>query len=193
MTDRVPGAPGQYKAVVAEAELQKMQAGESFIITMTRDDQPITEGTPYSKATVLPDELAQLLCPNKEDPTPAEALAALLPLSGGTMTGDLSMGFKAIYDVERINNLRIQSFDAGSEDTYFSIPRKTGREVFLMFGQTQDGPCLYLLTSHSSTDTSLGVNKLFGNTYATILGPQITSTTITFAIPKHSRFALVGI
>lgn len=77
MTDRVPGAPGQYKAVVASLEVQKLQSGEEFTITMTRDDQPITEGTPYSKAAVLPDALAQKLCPGVEDPTPADALFAL--------------------------------------------------------------------------------------------------------------------
>lgn len=77
MKDRVPGMPGQYKAVVTDAELQKMHAGEQFTITMTRDDQPIVEGTPYSKAAVLPDELAQQLCPGMDDPTPADALKAL--------------------------------------------------------------------------------------------------------------------
>ena len=77
MKDRVPGAPGQYKAVVTEAELQKMQTGEQFTITMTRDDQPIVEGTPYSKAAVLPDSLAALLCPSIADPSPADAFQAL--------------------------------------------------------------------------------------------------------------------
>lgn len=77
MKDRVPGAPGQYKAVISEAELQKMQAGEQFVITMTRDDQPIVEGTPYSKAAVLPDDVAKLICPDIEDPAPADALLAL--------------------------------------------------------------------------------------------------------------------
>ena len=73
MQDRQPGAPGQYKAMIAAAELQKMQAGEQFVITMIRDDQPIVEGTPYNKASVLPDELAELICPGVLDPTPADA------------------------------------------------------------------------------------------------------------------------
>lgn len=77
MTDRVPGAPGQYKATVTEEELQKMQSGVEFTITMTRDDQPIVEGTPYSKAAVLPDALAAQLCPEVDDPTPADALQAI--------------------------------------------------------------------------------------------------------------------
>lgn len=73
MQDRQPGAPGQYKAVIDAAELQKMQAGEQFVITMTRDDQPLVEGTPYNKAAVLPDDLAAIICPGVLDPTPADA------------------------------------------------------------------------------------------------------------------------
>lgn len=77
MTDRVPGAPGQYKAVITGDELQKLQAGEQFTLTLTRDDQPVLEGTPYNKAAVLPDDLAALICPDITDPTPADALEAL--------------------------------------------------------------------------------------------------------------------
>lgn len=77
MTDRVPGNPGQYKAVIAVAEQQKLAAAEPFTITLVRDDYPLVEGTPYSKAAVLPDQLAQTLCPGVEDPTPAEALQSL--------------------------------------------------------------------------------------------------------------------
>ena len=77
MHDRVPGAPGQYKASVTAEELQKMQAAEAFTITLTRDDQPIAEGTPYSKAAVLPDEVAQEICPEIEDPAPADAFKQL--------------------------------------------------------------------------------------------------------------------
>ena len=93
MQDRMPGAPGQYKAILTADELKKMQAGEQFTITMIRDDRPIVKGTPYSKAAVLPDELAKKLCPDIQDPTPADAFAALVPLNGtGAMTGDLPMG-----------------------------------------------------------------------------------------------------
>ncbi len=77
MTDRIPGAPGRCKAVVTGQELQKLQAGEEFAITLRRDDQPIREGTPYSKASVLPDALAAKLCPGVQDPTPGDAFAAL--------------------------------------------------------------------------------------------------------------------
>lgn len=77
MTDRIPGAPGRCKAVVTGENLQKLQAGEEFAITLRRDDAPIKEGTPYNKANVLPDELAARLCPEVEDPAPKDALAAL--------------------------------------------------------------------------------------------------------------------
>lgn len=90
MTDRKPGAPGQYKAVITASERAKMQNGQAFTIHLERDDQPITEGTPYSKAAVLPDELAAILCPDTVDPTPADALSALL-INGGVYIGDLNI------------------------------------------------------------------------------------------------------
>lgn len=77
MTDRIPTAAGQYKAVLSEAELQKMQSGQEFIIKITRDDNPVNPGTPYNKASVLPDDVAELICPHIEDPTPADAFRAL--------------------------------------------------------------------------------------------------------------------
>lgn len=77
MKDRVPGAPGQYTASVATGEFAKLENGKPFSITLMRDDQPLVEGTPYSKAAVLPDEVAAALCPGVEDPTPADAFKAL--------------------------------------------------------------------------------------------------------------------
>jgi hypothetical protein len=63
------------------ADLQKLLAGEQFLITLTRDDQPITEGTPYSKGSVLPDELAAVICPDVTDPTPADAFNGVYEMS----------------------------------------------------------------------------------------------------------------
>lgn len=91
MTDRVPGAPGQYRATVSSEEFSKLQNGEAFTITMVRDDAPLTEGTPYSKAAVLPDSVANKICPDIQDPSPADAFAGLLPIRGGTMTGALTL------------------------------------------------------------------------------------------------------
>ena len=77
MKDRVPGAPGQYTASLTPGELTKLENGKPFSITLVRDDQPLVEGTPYSKTAVLPDEVAAALCPDVEDPTPADAFRAL--------------------------------------------------------------------------------------------------------------------
>ena len=49
MTDRVPGAPGQYTMTVSASEVQKMLTGEAVSVTLVRDDQPLVEGTPYNK------------------------------------------------------------------------------------------------------------------------------------------------
>lgn len=78
MTDRVPGAPGQYILTVSAAEAQKILTGEPVAVTLKRDDQPLVEGTPYNKASVLPDELASILCPGVLDPTPADAFSGVL-------------------------------------------------------------------------------------------------------------------
>lgn len=88
MHDRVPGAPGQYKASVSVEELAKMQAGEQFVITMARDDQPIKEGTPYNKAAVLPDDVAAEICPDVPDPTPADAFRELAKKTAEAANGD---------------------------------------------------------------------------------------------------------
>lgn len=77
MTDRQPGAPGQYIMTVNASESQKLMTGEPVTVTLTRDDQPIVEGTPYNKASVLPDDLAARICPSVTDPTPADALDGL--------------------------------------------------------------------------------------------------------------------
>lgn len=77
MKDRFPGKPGQCRATITAEELQKLQNGDEFVITLVRDDQPIVEGTPYSKATVLPDELAVQICPGQDDPAPKDAFASL--------------------------------------------------------------------------------------------------------------------
>ena len=96
MTDRVPGAPGQYKLTVSAAEAQKILTGETVTVTLIRDDQPQVPGTPYNKASVLPDDLAAIICPDAADPTPADALRGLLPKRGGIMTGDINMGNRKV-------------------------------------------------------------------------------------------------
>lgn len=96
MTDRVPGAPGQYTMTVSASEAQKLLTGEAVTVTLVRNDQPLVEGTPYNKASVLPDDLALILCPNASDPTPADALRGCLPKTGGTMTGPINMNSKGI-------------------------------------------------------------------------------------------------
>lgn len=97
MHDRIPGAPGQYKAVISADQLEALQSGGEFIVTLTRDDQPMAEGTPYNKESVLPDELAQIICPDVADPAPADALRNLLPRNGNApMLAPLNMNGYAI-------------------------------------------------------------------------------------------------
>lgn len=80
MKDRVAKSPGRYSAQVSPEDFNNLQTGKAFPITLVRDDDPEVEGTPYSKAAVLPDSIAEVLCPGVEDPTPADAFAALVDL-----------------------------------------------------------------------------------------------------------------
>lgn len=81
MKDRVAKSPGRYSAQVSPEDFNNLQTGKAFPITLVRDDDPEVEGTPYSKAAVLPDSIAEVLCPGVEDPTPADAFAALADCS----------------------------------------------------------------------------------------------------------------
>lgn len=78
MTDRQPGSPGQYIMTVAASVAQNILIGEPVTVILQRDDQPIVEGTPYNKVSVLPDDLASSICPAVADPTPADAYRGLL-------------------------------------------------------------------------------------------------------------------
>lgn len=77
MTDRQPGAPGQYIMTIDASVAQNILVGQPVTVHLDRDDQPLVEGTPYNKASVLPDDLAARICPNVTDPTPADALNGL--------------------------------------------------------------------------------------------------------------------
>lgn len=100
MTDRTPTKPGQYIASITASEFEKLQNGELFLIKLTRNDVPANVGTPYNKESVLPDELAAVICPDIDDPTPADAFAGLLPLNGSkAMAANLKMGGFQIKNV----------------------------------------------------------------------------------------------
>lgn len=81
MTDRQPTAPGQYIMTVDASVAQNLLTGQAVTVTLVRDDHPVLEGTPYNKASVLPDDLAKMICPNVVDPTPADAYKGLLGVS----------------------------------------------------------------------------------------------------------------
>jgi hypothetical protein len=205
MRDRIPGAPGQYKAVIAENQLAAMQAGEQFVITLVRDDQPVVEGTPYNKESVLPEELAQALCPDIDDPTLADALAALLPKSGGAMTGSMSMGGEAIRDVgwlgvgdlsvngtlscmssrlNFINGTRIRAHNFEEDNIPFVLD-KGGHCAYLVVGKTNSGVCVYALGIDQG-GVAVEAIKICGGEYANF---EFTADVNTLTI-HGSRYAV---
>lgn len=193
MTDRVPGAPGQYQAVLSAEALAKMQAGEQFTITLTRDDRPIEEGTPFSKAAVLPDALAEILCPEIEDPTPADALAALLPLNGGTMEGDIDMDG---HSVSNVNNMAVRSlilnFLNGVRVRAFGNHSSASKD----FELDRSGYSAYLFVAHSADDK---VDAGSGSVYFVATGQETTTVVaqkiwgadnLSFACPDENKLTV---
>lgn len=158
MTDRIPGAPGQYKATVTAAELEKMQNGEAFTITMTRDDQPIVEGTPYNKESVLPDDLAGSICPNVEDPAPADALRALLAAINRQFITTITTGSCDDINVP----LTLRDIRTNNEELY---------NMLLGGDQTRGENYCYIITLFlNSTDSGASkVQIAVGYTWGTIL------------------------
>lgn len=120
MTDRKPTAPGQYQMTVSADEAQKLLIGEAVTVTLVRDDQPEVEGTPYNKASVLPDELAAKICPSITDPTPADAYSAL---HGSTVSVVLLSG-----DDNWPNNQQIATVVGVTADNRIDVSPEPSRE-----------------------------------------------------------------
>lgn len=51
--------------------------GRQETATWAYADNPLVEGTPLSKATLMPDDLAAMICPGVTDPTPADGMDGL--------------------------------------------------------------------------------------------------------------------
>ena len=135
MKDRVAGAPGQYKATVAGAEFNKLQNGEPFAITLQRDDKPEVEGTPYSKAAVLPDHVSQKICPGMENPTPADAFDALATEIGEKLKA---------YSINIGNPAFEGKYVTVSEEE--DLNEENGGEAYDGFAE-KEGCCVYCLYS----------------------------------------------
>ena len=147
-----------------------MQRGEPFAITLTRDDAPVVEGTPYSKAAVLPDELAQKLCPDVIDPAPKDALAALHKITAQGESGNWAYrkwenGVAECWSVGRITldykwstllSKTVQlPFSIMNPNVSMILPNGTAYDellgpTVLTYGETNYDDYLYLFLSNKS-------------------------------------------
>lgn len=62
------------------------QDGSQETVTWAHADNPLVEGTPLSKATLMPDDVGALVCSGVPDPTPADAFRALAGMLSVTVT-----------------------------------------------------------------------------------------------------------
>ena len=176
MRDRIPGAPGQYTAVVTSAELQKLQNAEQFIITLMRDDQPLVEGTPYSKAAVLPDEVASRLCPEVDDPTPADAFQAAAQhlFSRGNPHGvtaeQVGAAVNTVIEVESVNTSLLSIL----QSQWDSLPwtwcgtlsiNRGGNAIAAIYSKAGQNAGAVLFLSYAINGNGIVLYKLSGETW----------------------------
>lgn len=127
MTDRKPRYPGRKLATIPAGEIARMNAGQEFSITLKRDDDPIVPGTPYNKASVLPNSLAAALCSDVLNPTPADAFRGLYKKGVYTYTAVLPVDSWA-PDTQKDGYIQVASLtqtDGGpaiTESTQLSEP-----------------------------------------------------------------------
>lgn len=69
MKDRVPGKPGRVEL--------RYDDGTKVQVTMARADEPVEEGTPLCKATLLSDDVCDALGIDRVESTPSDALLAV--------------------------------------------------------------------------------------------------------------------
>lgn len=151
MRDRLAAAPGQYNATVSAANLQKLQSGEQFTIQLKRNDRPIVEGTPYSKAAVLPDEVASKICPDVIDPTPADAFLAL------ANRGIVSQGVKDGVTYRQWANGMAECW---TKLTYIGTP-DAGGHITLPFGFKKDADVRMLASFTNKATSQISVLKSY--------------------------------
>lgn len=184
MTDRIPGAPGQYTMTVSADEAQKLLTGEAVTVTLVRNDQPLVEGTPYNKASVLPDDLATILCPNVADPTPADALRGLLPKSGGDMTGKINMNGQTIEgigepsaDSEAATLKTVKSYAGGGKLLWTNTnPRVSFGEKTITINSLSDYDLIVLELCSYQGNERYGINTI------------ITKETVALIIETTSSY-----
>lgn len=78
MKDRVSGKPGRVKVTYDD--------GESVEVTLTRADQPVEEGTPLNKASLLSDAACDVLGLDRANSVPSDAFLAIPSYTDNAIT-----------------------------------------------------------------------------------------------------------
>lgn len=119
--------------------------------------------TAYGEATVLPADLAAIICPGVTNPTVKDALAALLPRNGkAAMTGNLSMD--------------------GHKMTGLGVPTADGDAVNLGYANDNFAPAGYGLGAQRSTvlDSEEALDATMVNGWYYYTGTWLTKAGVSF-------------
>ena len=205
MKDRVPLNPGR---VLIDPE----NGGAPYYATMTRADNPIQEGTPLNKSTLLKDSTAALYDLG-EDAVPDDALALAADrigdvkitsrvnlgdkwaLCNGQYVEEPSEAFASLYTAEQT----FTSFVKGSSSLRYFIKElnglffqvsEDGTNLVVSYATTPDGEYTVLYTWEHSTGVTQKVRIVYGNGLY-VVGIHCSIGFYTIVIPESLNPSLV--
>ena len=175
MKDRTPQHPGRVRLTPV--------SGQTNVYDLTREDDPIEEGTPLNKRTLLTDETAYLLELKKENPTPDDAFAHIAT----NFVGDGGMNIDLLKEAINLKYCKVLTLgetqteeSAFLQDAAWSLGYKHPTQGWtVMAKNSKDAPSQIQFRSKTSGGTvkeftlELGANFFYQNSntnYVSISG-----------------------
>ena len=152
MKDRTPRYPGRVRLTPVE--------GAENTFDLVRADEPVEEGTPLNKKTLLTDETAYLLELKVDDPTPDDAFSHI----ARNFTGDGGMNINLLEEAIHMKYCKVLTHEgqrSAIADFYANAIVQTGYE-------SEDGTIQALACIEGAISNQLKVriiNKTTGKTF----------------------------
>lgn len=156
MKDRTPKYPGRVRLTPVE--------GAENTFDLVRADEPVEEGTPLNKKTLLTDETAYLLELKVDDPTPDDAFSHI----ARNFTGDGGMNINLLEEAIHMKYCKVLTHEgqrSAIADFYANAIVQTGYE-------SEDGTIQALACIEGAISNQLKVriiNKATGQTFNSVI------------------------
>lgn len=161
MKDRTPRYPGRVKL--------NPVSGQANVYDMSRADQPIEDGTPINKSTLLTDETAHLLEIKIENPTPDDAFSHI----ARNFTGDGGMNINLLEEAIHMKYCKVLTLQEEStkesvflSDAAWSLGCKSTSNGWTVIAKNSlDAPNLIQFQSTLSNGTAKNFSLEIGQSF----------------------------